>query len=565
MRRIAVAVYSLLISGISKLTGLSDARVSVKFMIALLAVLLPCSVLVFTTNLRATSNIITVNNTTDPASTSGNGFCTLREAINNANAASDTSGGDCAPGTGTDTIKFSVSGTITLGTNGTLPPIANSSPGSLTIDGSGQSVTVNGADSFQVLQVNTGATLSLNSLTIAHGKPAAGILDGGAIYDIGTLAITNSTLSDNSAPSGGHGGAIYSASGSVGPTLTISNSTFSGNTSPEDGGAIYNHGVPLTITGSTFSNNSGYGGGGVYSDATSGTISVSNSTFSGNSASLGSGGGILTNSSLTLTNSTFSGNSAPVGGGGAIWTAAATVTNSILANSSGGGNCAGSLTPPVSDGGYNISDDGSCGFTGTGANGKTIGDSVSDSNLALDPGGLANNGGPTETIKLELGSYAIDAVPLAHQCPPTDQRGDQRPEPGDNSGACDIGAVESTLEGAEKLVVNPSPPSKLNFGTVSVGTTSASQTATITSEFNDDTVDFFATFILANYIKTGSTCGSTLGPLQSCQVSFACKPKTTGPLIGAYAFLYGSVETAGLRDGDDYLKIGVAQFTCTGG
>ena len=119
-------------------------------------------------------------------------------------------------------------------------------------------------------------------------------------------------------------------------------------------------------------------------------------------------------------------------------------------------------------------------------------------------------------------------------------------------------------EGAEKLVVNPSPPSKLNFGTVSVGTTSASQTATITSEFNDDTVDFFATFILANYIKTGSTCGSTLGPLQSCQVSFACKPKTTGPLIGAYAFLYGSVETAGLRDGDDYLKIGVAQFTCTG-
>ena len=110
------------------------------------------------------------------------------------------------------------------------------------------------------------------------------------------------------------------------------------------------------------------------------------------------------------------------------------------------------------------------------------------------------------------------------------------------------------------MVVNPT---KINFGTVSVGTTSASQPATITNEFNDDTVDFFATFIMGNFIKTGSTCGTTLGPLQSCQVSFACKPKTTGSLIGAYAFLYGSWES-GIMDADDYLKTGVAQFTCTG-
>ncbi len=249
-----------------------------------------------------------------------------------------------------------------------------------------------------------------------------------------------------------------------------------------------------------------------------------------------------------------------------IWNAGtATLTNSILFGSGGSGHvCAGDT---VINGGYNISDDASCGFgTSTAANGKTIGDNVSEpTNVGLDPGGLANNGGPTETIKLEPGSYAIDAVPLAHQCPATDQRGDPRPEPGDNSGACDIGAVESTLEGLEKLVVNPSPPSKINFGTVSVGTTSASQTATITSEFNDDTVDFFATFLLANFVQTGSTCGASLGPLQSCQVSFACKPKTTGSLIGAYAFLYSSVETLGVMDGDDYLKIGVAQFTCTGG
>jgi hypothetical protein len=106
-------------------------------------------------------------------------------------------------------------------------------------------------------------------------------------------------------------------------------------------------------------------------------------------------------------------------------------------------------------------------------------------------------------------------------------------------------------------------PSKLNFGTVSVGTTSASQTATIMNEFNDDTVDFFATFLMANFVETGTTCGSTLGPLQSCQVSFACKPKTTGSIIGAYAFLYSSWES-GVLDADDYFKIGVVQFTCTG-
>src|SRR5262245_34896773 len=52
---------------------------------------------------------ITVSSTADDA-TAGNGQCTLREAINNANAAGDTTGGDCVAGTtGTNTINFSVS------------------------------------------------------------------------------------------------------------------------------------------------------------------------------------------------------------------------------------------------------------------------------------------------------------------------------------------------------------------------------------------------------------------------------------------------------------------------
>jgi CSLREA domain-containing protein len=56
---------------------------------------------------------ITVNTLADD-STASDGLCSLRKAINNANSASDTTGGDYAAGTGTDTINFSVSGTIKL-------------------------------------------------------------------------------------------------------------------------------------------------------------------------------------------------------------------------------------------------------------------------------------------------------------------------------------------------------------------------------------------------------------------------------------------------------------------
>jgi CSLREA domain-containing protein len=76
----------LLAGAIAGIKGFSAARTSIKFLLGVLAVLVPLSILMFHPPSKATANIITVNNTTDPASTSGNGFCTLREAINNANA-----------------------------------------------------------------------------------------------------------------------------------------------------------------------------------------------------------------------------------------------------------------------------------------------------------------------------------------------------------------------------------------------------------------------------------------------------------------------------------------------
>jgi hypothetical protein len=95
----------------------------------------------------------------------------------------------------------------------------------------------------------------------------------------------------------------------------------SGNTAHDYGGAIQNTGT-LTITDSTFSGNRPSTGGGIFSYR-GGTLTISNSTFSGNTSTLGAGGGIVsaqTGSTLTITASTFHGNAAPEGGGGGVYT-----------------------------------------------------------------------------------------------------------------------------------------------------------------------------------------------------------------------------------------------------
>jgi len=210
------------------LKGFSSARTSVKFLLATVAVLVPIAIFILQAPSHAT-NVITVNTLDDPGTS---GECSLREAIENSIGA--TSGnGTCAAGTGTDTIEFSLSGTITLGS--VLPPITNSSPGSLTIDGTGQTIIVDGATaptSDRVMVVSSGATLTLNDLTIANGTFSGG---GGGIFNSGTLTVTNSTFSGNSAPTG-EGGGIFNDD-----TLTVTNSTFSGNSAGAGaGGAIFN-------------------------------------------------------------------------------------------------------------------------------------------------------------------------------------------------------------------------------------------------------------------------------------------------------------------------------------
>ncbi|MDB5076917.1 MAG: hypothetical protein JWO42_3096, partial [Chloroflexi bacterium] len=330
-----------------------------------------------------------------------------------------------------DVVTFSLTGACTFDlTQDSLGQI--SLTGNLTIDGTGGQITLSGGSAVQVFQVASTATATLKGLTISNGAAAGN--NGGGIYNAGgTLTVSNSTLSGNSAT---FGGGINNAG-----TLTVSNSTLGGNSAPS-GGGILNFGS-LTVSNSTLGGNSATHGGGILNFGSLtvcnithignsdeyggginnfGTLTVSNSTLSGNSARSYGGGIVNTHGTLTVSNSTLSGNSA-LSGGSIYNRSTLTVHSSILANNS----CAGGVT----DGGYNLEYQGggalTCGFTLHARSG----------NPQLQA--LAPNGGPTQTMALAATSPALGAGSCADPTYPlvtTDQRGVARPLP------CAIGAFE---------------------------------------------------------------------------------------------------------------------------
>lgn len=337
--------------------------------------------------------------------TASSGAGSLRAAIAQANS---TEGADEIA------VADGVGGTITL--SSALPRITD--PAGLSIDGEGD-VTVSGGDADHVFLVGQGAAFSLRNITVSDAFGSSG---GGLRNDGGTVEVSGSTFSDNLA--GDYGGGISNGSGG---TLAVSGSTISGNHAADTGGGIANFGT-LIVSGSTISGNNGdFDGGGIYNEG--GTVEVTNSTISGNDGGMFGGGGILSHGgAVDVANSTISGN---ISNGeercGGICGSGKTLRNTIVANNEGG-NCGG----PITDGGYNVEDDGTCAFApATG--------SLPATDPLLDPAGLQDNGGPTATIALQPNSPAVDLV-ADDDCPPpaTDQRGVARPQ----GASCDSGAFE---------------------------------------------------------------------------------------------------------------------------
>lgn len=370
-----------------------------------------------------------------------------------------------------DTVTITCTGTINVSANGTLVIGKN-----LTINGPGAgNLAISGGDAVRVFDIGA-FTANISGVSITHGKIIG--FDGAGVNTLGTSLTVTSVVFDNNNTSGGRGAAINMPSGA----LTVINSSFTNNTADGDGGAIENNGAILVVVNSTFFNNLANGDGGAI-DNNGGTLTISGCTFNTNSGglfggaiwttipttisnstffnnkALGAGGGIEVNGSVTnLINVTFSGNGALIGGvhpirivppkggrtlpqsppffGGAINNAAGTVNlkNTILANSTAGGNCNGIMV----DFGNNLqfNPNAGCGVMPAG-----------DPKLSA----LANNGGPTQTMALNVSSAALDkgnnSICSASPVNNLDQRGVSRPQP--PGGICDVGAYELLQAPAE--------------------------------------------------------------------------------------------------------------------
>ena len=354
-----------------------------------------------------------------------NGECSLREAITAANTDSPSGGtpGECAAGLGADELLLARAVTLDTvdhsfsGPNG-LPAVTSE----IAIRGLNGHVAIQrspAAPDFRLVHVANTGSLVLERVVLSEGQPG-GFNTGGAILNLGTLSLIDSTVTANSAYQGGG-----LSNDSIGASVTIADSTISGNSAGYRGGGLINYTYgTVTLSNSTISDNDAFRGGGVF--AYFGMVTLTNSTLSGNLATTSGGGANADFGRVNLINSTVSGNSG-TNGANVYGYADLTLSGSVIGNPVGGDNCAG---PGIADGGGNLADDGSC-------------DSVPGTLTGLDST-LTSNGGPTPTHALLADSTAIDA---ANACGlVTDQRGLAR------VGSCDSGAFERGALPAEPEV-----------------------------------------------------------------------------------------------------------------
>ena len=255
---------------------------------------------------------------------------------------------------------------------------------------------------------------------VNNHAPGAGN-GGGMLSSLSTVTLTNVVFDGNTTNGSGGGMISYTS------VVSLTNVLFKGNTAIDLGGGMRNYSCNnVTLNKVTFSGNAAGGGGGMHNVWSSPILT--NVTFAENTAA--QGGGLFNDSSNpNLNNVTFSANTAtdgtgsemynfsnshPVINNGILWG-----TNSVIYNYPNSPFSSAVIKDSVIQGGC--------------PSGNTCTNVIN-----ADPklGGLADNGGFTQTMALGIGSSAIDAGGVNTTCATTDQRGEAR------RGICDIGAFE---------------------------------------------------------------------------------------------------------------------------
>jgi len=275
--------------------------------------------------------------------------CNLRSALQAVNDGSTLTVPTCAlavsgdPFGTDDTIVLSALSPITL-TRGALTVTAST----VTINGAVkiapppyspyyQYQTIDAAGGSRVIAIADGSTLKANKLDLTGGQTAE---NGGAIaLGIGATAIlSNCSIFSNITTA--NGGAIYASPSS---TLTLVDSTVSGNSSLA-GGALFANDSAVTATNTSIAYNSATSrGGAIY--AASGALTLDTASIYANTAQTHSGGIAVANAKFTMSNSRVFANSGGRGGGIFLSQATGTITTSTIDGNSAtcGFACGGAM------------------------------------------------------------------------------------------------------------------------------------------------------------------------------------------------------------------------------
>ena len=287
----------------------------------------------------AQANVITVTTETDELNTGAG--CSLREAIQAANTNLPVDA--CPSGSGDDVIELPA-GTYKIMLAGTGED--NNAVGDFDIlgdlsivgDGIGNTI-IDGQDMDRIFDIHIGPDVHISGLTMGDGRVSADV--GGAIFNHGTLHLSQAEIVSNAALSGG---AIESESANLtiedsiiadneatllsgggirihtGGSATIERTVIEGNHADTGGGGVWVVDASVDIIETTIKGNSAAGqGGGVYMTLAA-EVNIVSTTISGNSSEA-TGGGLYVEGTATVavTDSTISGNSALQGGGIAHW------------------------------------------------------------------------------------------------------------------------------------------------------------------------------------------------------------------------------------------------------